>query len=259
MTVEEAIKIAENALNYQTLTKVQELIFRQVWLGLSYKEIAKNTGYDYDYIKNSAGELWGLLSEYLGGKVKKNSLKSAFKKYLYQSKMSFNRTKVIEVNLTGANLKGATLNVANLTDARLTTQSTETDLLKIDLQDVMYLDKNTGQEIVKDENNYHWNEWCFCSDTEMKIAQILDDFGLVFFPQAKLRMTTNQVKQNLAFDFLVCYQGKWGILQISEGNQDSDRDMIIPDVLIIQYYDVQRCDREPELVVKEFLQLLSAV
>ena len=49
MTVDEAIAIAETALNYDRLNKVQELVFRQSWEGRSYMEIATSTGYDYDY------------------------------------------------------------------------------------------------------------------------------------------------------------------------------------------------------------------
>ena len=51
MTVDEAITIAETALNYDRLNKVQELVFRQSWEGRSYGEIAKTTEYQYDYIK----------------------------------------------------------------------------------------------------------------------------------------------------------------------------------------------------------------
>ena len=40
MTVDEAITIAETALNYDGLNKVQELVFRQSWEGRSYIEIA---------------------------------------------------------------------------------------------------------------------------------------------------------------------------------------------------------------------------
>ena len=39
MTVDEAIAIAETALNYDRLNKVQEIVFRQSWEGRSYIEI----------------------------------------------------------------------------------------------------------------------------------------------------------------------------------------------------------------------------
>ena len=73
MTVDEAITIAETALNYDRLNKVQELVFRQSWEGQSYMEIA-STGYDYDYIKDAGAKLWKLLSKALEEKVKKDNL-----------------------------------------------------------------------------------------------------------------------------------------------------------------------------------------
>lgn len=41
MTVEEALAIVETALDYDRLNHVQEILFRQSWAGLSYREIAK--------------------------------------------------------------------------------------------------------------------------------------------------------------------------------------------------------------------------
>lgn len=43
MTVDEALEIAEAALNYDRLNQIQELVFRQSWEGLSYKQIAANS------------------------------------------------------------------------------------------------------------------------------------------------------------------------------------------------------------------------
>ena len=48
MTVDEALTIAETALNYDRLNKIQEIVFRQSWEGQSYKEIAASTEYEYD-------------------------------------------------------------------------------------------------------------------------------------------------------------------------------------------------------------------
>lgn len=51
MTVEEALEILEKVLDYKSLNKVQETVFRQSWVGQSYLEIAANTNYEADYIK----------------------------------------------------------------------------------------------------------------------------------------------------------------------------------------------------------------
>ncbi len=51
MTVEEALEIAQRVLNQGSLSRVQEIVFRQSWEGRSYPEIAKSAGYNIGYIK----------------------------------------------------------------------------------------------------------------------------------------------------------------------------------------------------------------
>ena len=49
MTVIEALAIIDVALAPKRLTDLQALIFRYAWSGLSYTEIAQNSGYDTTY------------------------------------------------------------------------------------------------------------------------------------------------------------------------------------------------------------------
>lgn len=44
MTIDQAIEIVETVLEQGRLSKVQEIVFRQSWEGLSYLEIAKSSG-----------------------------------------------------------------------------------------------------------------------------------------------------------------------------------------------------------------------
>ncbi|MEG4235845.1 pentapeptide repeat-containing protein [Microcoleus sp. Pol11C3] len=122
MTVDEALTIAETALNYDRLNKIQEIVFRQSWEGQSYKEIAASTEYEYDHIKDAGAKLWKLLSTALEEKVKKDNLKSVLKRYLRRSQVNLQRNLTIEVNLSGANLSGA-----NLSGARLFANLNEAD------------------------------------------------------------------------------------------------------------------------------------
>ncbi len=85
MTVEEALEIVEKVLNYQRLNKVQQLVFRQSWEGHSYMEIAKNTGYELGYIKDTGSKLWQLLSLAFEEKVTKNNLQTILKRYSRQN------------------------------------------------------------------------------------------------------------------------------------------------------------------------------
>lgn len=85
MTVEEALVFLETSLEGRRLNTIQELVFRQVWEGLSYSEIATKCGYDAGYIKNVASGLWRILSQKLGEKVTKNNLQSVLKRRPYQN------------------------------------------------------------------------------------------------------------------------------------------------------------------------------
>lgn len=79
MTVEEALTILEIRLKPHTLSKVQYLVFRQCWEGLTYGDIASNYDYDTDYIKYVGFQLWQLLSQALGKKVTKSNITSILK------------------------------------------------------------------------------------------------------------------------------------------------------------------------------------
>ena len=118
MTVDEAIAIAETVLDGEGLNDVQELIFRQCWEGRhSYEEISQLSQYNDEYIKALAAKLWKQLSEAFDEKVKKNNLRSVFKRYLRRHQVTLHRTQVIGVNLSGANLSGAKLSFANLSES----------------------------------------------------------------------------------------------------------------------------------------------
>lgn len=74
MTVEDAIILINQHLQRGQLTKVQEIVLRESWVGKTYLEIARTSGYDAGYIKDSGAELWRLLSKAFGEKVTKHNL-----------------------------------------------------------------------------------------------------------------------------------------------------------------------------------------
>lgn len=81
MTIDEAIEIVEAVLERGRLSKVQEIVFRQSWEGLSYLEIAKNSGYDTGYLKDAGCGLWRSLSQAFGDKVTKNNFTLVLKRH----------------------------------------------------------------------------------------------------------------------------------------------------------------------------------
>jgi WD40 repeat protein len=80
MTVEEALAILDIALKPESLTDIQELVFRKVWEGLSYPDIADGAGYDPNYIKDVGSRLWKLVSNGLGEKVTKSNIQSVLRR-----------------------------------------------------------------------------------------------------------------------------------------------------------------------------------
>lgn len=255
MTVEEALTIVETVLDYQRLNKIQEVVFRQSWDGRSYGEIAKSSGYQYDYIKATAYELWKLLSKPLGEKVKKDNLKSVMKRYLRRNHVNVQRNLTIEVNLSGANLSGA-----NLSGARLFANLNEADYGQADLDKTINADSET--ELSDSENEINWNGFCFHSDAQVKIAETLDRTSALFMPNSQLRLTTPAGRQNQKAQFLIFHQGKLGILEV-DGPEDAAADEAV-DILainsgicIVKHYEATRCSEQPDLVVQEFLEILS--
>ncbi|MBD1811914.1 pentapeptide repeat-containing protein [Microcoleus vaginatus DQ-U2] len=259
MTVDEAITIAETALNYDRLNKVQDIVFRQSWEGRSYIEIAKSAGYEYDYIKDAGAKLWKLLSKALEEKVKKDNLKSVLKRYLRRSQVNLQRNLTIEVNLSGANLSGA-----NLSGARLFANLNEADYGQADLDKTINADSET--ELSGSENEMDWNGFRLHSDAQVKIAETLDRTSTLFIPNSQLRLTTPEGRQNLEADFLIFHQNKLGMLKIDSGSSHPNATeyemcqlFIDSGIFLVKHYDATRCSEQPDLVVQEFLELLSHV
>ena len=58
------------------------------------------------------------------------------------------------------------------------------------------------------------NNLRFRSRSEVQIATALDRAGVLFLPNCIARLGTLDNRQNREADFLVCYNGKWGILEV---------------------------------------------
>jgi WD40 repeat protein len=80
MNHEEALLIVERALNEERLSKLQVTVFRQTWEEQSYQEIAKNSGYELGYIKQTGSQLWQVLSKAFGEKVTKSNVHLVLKR-----------------------------------------------------------------------------------------------------------------------------------------------------------------------------------
>ncbi len=80
MTLEEALVIVDTLLQPETLSDLQEQIFRYSWEDKRYAEIAEICGYDQNYVKDVGSKLWKLLSKALGEEVTKSNFRSVLRR-----------------------------------------------------------------------------------------------------------------------------------------------------------------------------------
>lgn len=112
-----------------------------------------------------------------------------------------------------------------------------------------------------------WNNLRFRSESEVRIAQVLDRAGVLFLPNCKARLGLPESRQNREADFLVCYEGKWGILEVdgepfhppSRTTQDHERDRLfrVHGILLVEHFDASECFKNPDGVVRRFLEILK--
>lgn len=113
----------------------------------------------------------------------------------------------------------------------------------------------------------NWKNFGFRSASEIKIAQALDDAGVMFFPNCKVRLGTAENRNNREPDFLICHKGKCGILEVdgepfhpasrTVADHERDRQFKLHGITVTEHYDATRCYKEPTAVVKEFLSILD--
>jgi hypothetical protein len=87
-TIDDALAAIETFLKPKYLGAVQELVFRQCWLGMSYEEIAERSGYDADYLRGVGARLWQTLSDAVGERITKNNFRSVLRQHIVQIQKS---------------------------------------------------------------------------------------------------------------------------------------------------------------------------
>lgn len=112
-----------------------------------------------------------------------------------------------------------------------------------------------------------WNNLRFRSVTEIRIAEALDKAGVLFLPNCLARVNTSEGRKTKEADFLVCYNGKWGILEVdgepyhpsTRTVEDHKRDRLFRThgVRVVEHYDANECYSDPSGVVRNFLNILK--
>jgi hypothetical protein len=123
---------------------------------------------------------------------------------------------------------------------------------------------NQGNPI-NNSPTYSWNNLRFRSNSEIKIAETLDKTGILFFPNCMARLGPVGERKNKEADFLICYQGKWGILEVdgeayhSTAAKDHERDRFFRayGIRVIERYTAAQCYNNPEGVIREFINIMK--
>jgi hypothetical protein len=115
------------------------------------------------------------------------------------------------------------------------------------------------------KETYLYNIMKFASQSEIRIAQALEARQVLFFPlPLAVRYDTGKKYQDYREpDFLICNKGVFGIIEVSyhpdRFEKDAEKDIWFKKsgILCIQHYTAEKCYKEPDKVVNEFLEILS--
>jgi len=103
---------------------------------------------------------------------------------------------------------------------------------------------------------------------EVRIARALDRAGVLFLPNCMARLTLpNGQRVNREADFLVCYRGYWGVLEVDgeawhppeRAALEHKRDRVFRrhGLRTVERYDARECLRSADSLVADFLELVQ--
>ena len=118
---------------------------------------------------------------------------------------------------------------------------------------------------IQEKPRHSWAYLLFRSPVEITIAQTLDKYRVLYLPNCMARLGIPGARENKEADFLVCYDGKWGILEINgdtyhvNSAKDHNRGRLfkLHGIKVFEPYEASRCVKEPDKVVQEFLELIK--
>ncbi|HYX12978.1 MAG TPA: DUF559 domain-containing protein [Nostoc sp.] len=135
------------------------------------------------------------------------------------------------------------------------------------LKNALGRDGHNQGTFISDEKVKNWNGFKFASLSEVQVAKELDKLGVLFLPNCKARFKVGYGRGECYPDFLICHQGKWGILEVdgphhntqSYIQRDRSRDQSLRSYgIFIERFDWKDCQQQPDCVVKRFLDLLDS-
>ena len=191
---------------------------------------------------------------------------------------------LLETNLRGACLRGAVLTRANLAYAELEDADlSNADLSHANLAQCELTNTNLGGACLENTilsvglnhchkvyNNHKILEWQgmrFRSQSELKVAQALEERGLFYCPNTLTRLSNYH--KNFEVDFLVCCPTRWGfrwaILEVDgywhkpeKRAKEHERERLFERSGVrVHRFDANLCELDPHAVVSELMDLMS--
>lgn len=114
--------------------------------------------------------------------------------------------------------------------------------------------------------DHTWQGFRSRSRTEIRVAVALDRTGVLFFPLPRARVAIGDNRINTEPDFLVCVDGKWGILEIDgrpyhppkNAAMEHERDRLFRahGIRVVERFDATRAYNHVTEVVEEFLAMV---
>jgi uncharacterized protein YjbI with pentapeptide repeats len=132
--------------------------------------------------------------------------------------------------------------------------------------DVDNTSNNQGVQFYSNSTIHTWERLRFRSKTEIKIAEALDRTGVLFVPNSLARLNTPKGRENKEPDFLICYNGKWGVLEVDgpfhtaeRRVEEQERERIFKKngIKVVERFDAERCYNNPDEVVQEFFKMID--
>jgi uncharacterized protein YjbI with pentapeptide repeats len=176
--------------------------------------------------------------------------------------------------LTGANLAHAELGDADLSNADLSHANlAQCELLNTNLSGanlentILSRGLNHCQKVYKNQKISEWLGMRFRSQSEIKVAQALEERGLLYCPNSLTRLSNYH--KSFEVDFLVCCPTRWGfrwaVLEVDgywhlpeKRAKEQERERLFEHSGVrVHRFDAPVCELDPQAVVSELIDLMN--
>jgi uncharacterized protein YjbI with pentapeptide repeats len=215
------------------------------------------SGAIFNYSSLAGGDLSGANLE--GASLLETNLSRACLRGAILTRANLAHAELVEADLSNADLSHANLAQCELLNTNLSGANLENTILRVGL--------NHCQKVY---NNHKISEWLgmrFRSITEIKVAQALEERGLLYCPNSLARL--GNYHKSFEVDFLVCCPTRWGfkwaILEVDgywhkpeKRAKEHERERLFEHSGVrVHRFDANLCEQNPQAVISELIDLMS--